>query len=185
MWCWMWRSARLGIGSPSELPTELCECLKFPSGKELLTINSHSDWVTAVAWNADGSKLVSGSRDKTAKVFDTKTGELLVTYSGHGQPVKGVAFHPDGNEVFSSGGDNKLHRWQIAEAKKTAEVGFGGEVYKLCARRRFSAGPVRGQDRSAVRRQNAQSNSLLCRPYRMGLVGRVSSRHEARGLRWL
>ena len=47
------------------------------------------------------------------------------------QPVKGVAFHPDGAEVFSGGGDNKLHRWQIAEAKKTAEVGFGGEVYKL------------------------------------------------------
>ena len=101
------------------------------SGKELVTINSHSDWVTAVTWNADGSKLATASRDKTAKVFDSKTGELLVTYSGHGQPVKGVAFHPDGNEVFSSGGDNKLHRWQIAEAKKTAEVGFGGEVYKL------------------------------------------------------
>ena len=101
------------------------------SGKELLTINSHSDWVSAVAWNADGSKLVSGSRDKTVKVFDAKTAELLVTYSGHGQPVKGVAFHPEGTEVFSSGGDNKIHRWQIAEAKKTAEIAFGGEVYKL------------------------------------------------------
>lgn len=101
------------------------------SGSESLTINSHSDWVTAVAWNADGSKLVTGSRDKTAKVFDAKTGELLVTYSGHGQPVKGVAFHPEGTEVYSSGGDNKIHRWQIAEAKKTAEVGFGGEVHKL------------------------------------------------------
>jgi WD40 repeat protein len=84
-----------------------------------------------VAWNADGTKLASASRDKTAKVFDAKTGELLVTYSGHGQPVKGVAFHPEGNEVYSAGGDNKIHRWQIAEAKKTAEIGFGGEVFKL------------------------------------------------------
>lgn len=101
------------------------------SGKELQTINSHSDWVTAVAWNADGSQLASGSRDKTAKVFDTKNGELLVTYSGHGQPVKGVAFHPEGKEVYSSGADNKIHRWQVADAKKTAEIGFGGEVFKL------------------------------------------------------
>lgn len=104
---------------------------EIPAGKEQLTITSHSDWVMAVAWNADGSKLASGSRDKTAKVFDAKTGELLVTYSGHGQAVKGVAFHPDGNEVFSGGADNKIHRWQISDAKKTAEVGFGGEVFKL------------------------------------------------------
>jgi dipeptidyl aminopeptidase/acylaminoacyl peptidase len=104
---------------------------EIPSGKLQLTITSHSDWVMAVAWNADNSKLASGSRDKTAKVFDAKTGELLVTYSGHGQPVKGIAFHPENKDVFSGGADNKIHRWQIADAKKTAEVGFGGEVFKL------------------------------------------------------
>jgi WD40 repeat protein len=104
---------------------------EIPSGKEQLSITSHSDWVMALAWNADGTKLASGSRDKTAKVFDTKTGELLVTYSGHGSPVKGVAFHPDNKEVFSAGGDKKIHRWKIADAKKTADVAFGGEVFKL------------------------------------------------------
>lgn len=101
------------------------------TGKLELAITSHSDWVTAAAWNADGTKLATASRDKTAKVLDAKTGELLVTYSGHGQPVEGVAFHPDGKEVFSSGNDNKIHRWNIADAKKTAEIGFGGEVFKL------------------------------------------------------
>jgi len=101
------------------------------SGKELLTITSHSDWVFAVAWNADGSKLASASRDKTAKVFDSKTGELLVTYSGHNNPVQGVMFHPDGAEVYSAGRDNKIHRWKIADAAKTSEVGFGGELYKI------------------------------------------------------
>lgn len=118
---------RLAVGAADGI----VRVFEVATGKEQLTINSHSDWVSAVAWNADGSKLVSGSRDKTAKVFDAKNGELLVTYSGHGQPVKGVAFHPEGNEVYSSGGDNKIHRWQIAEAKKTAEIAFGGEVYKL------------------------------------------------------
>ncbi|MDP6443575.1 MAG: c-type cytochrome domain-containing protein [Pirellulaceae bacterium] len=101
------------------------------TGEKQLTITSHSDWVAAVAWSPDGSKLASASRDKTVKVFDTKTGELAVTYSGHGQPVKGVAFHPDGAEVFSGGGDKKIHRWKVADGKKSAEVGFGAEVYKL------------------------------------------------------
>lgn len=101
------------------------------TGKEQLTISSHSDWVQAVAWSADGAKLASASRDKTSKVFDAKNGELLITYSAHGQPVKGVAFHPDGAEVFSAGADKKIHRWKVADAAKTAEVGFGDEVYKL------------------------------------------------------
>ena len=101
------------------------------SGESQLTITSHSDWVTAVAWNGDGTQLASASRDKTAKILDAKTGELLVTYSGHGEPVKGVAFHPDGKEVFSSGDDKKIHRWKIADAKKSADIGFGGEVFKL------------------------------------------------------
>ncbi|MCO6459488.1 MAG: hypothetical protein J5I93_29600 [Pirellulaceae bacterium] len=104
---------------------------EMPAGEEKLTLTSHSDWVTAVAWSDDGTRLASASRDKTAKVFDVEKGELLVTYSGHAQPVRGVAFHPEGKEVYSSGADNKLHRWQIADGKKTADVGFGGEVFKL------------------------------------------------------
>ncbi len=113
------------------------------SGDEQLTISSHSDWVMAVAWNGDGTKLASASRDKTAKVFDAKTGELLVTYSGHGQPVKGVAFHPDGKDAFSSAADNKIHRWQIADGKKTADVSsYGGEVYKLSTGGEFFFAPA-------------------------------------------
>ncbi len=101
------------------------------SGELQRTIASHSDWIISLAWNADGSKLAAASRDKTCKVFDTSNGELLVTYSGHNQPVKGIAFHPEGNEIFSAGGDNKLHRWKIADGAKSADVATGGEVMRL------------------------------------------------------
>lgn len=100
-------------------------------GKEQLVIASHSDWVTCVAWNSDGSQLVTGSRDKTCKLFDAETGELKLTYGGHGKPVRGVAFHPGGEEVYSSGSDNKIHRWKVADGAKSAEIGFGNEVFQL------------------------------------------------------
>ena len=66
----------------------------------------------AIAWDNEGKRLASASRDKTAKLFDIETGELLVTYSGHSNPVKGVAFHPDNEQIYTAGGDNKIHWWK-------------------------------------------------------------------------
>ncbi len=107
------------------------------TGKVQLSILSHADWTTAVAWSSDGSKLASASRDKTAKVHDALSGELLASYAGHSESVAGVAFHPDGKDIYSSGADNRIHRWQIADAMKTVERGFNGEVFKLVAAGEF------------------------------------------------
>ncbi len=107
------------------------------TGKVQLSILSHADWTTAVAWSSDGSKVASASRDKTAKVHDALSGELLASYAGHSESVTGIAFHPDGKDVYSSGADNRIHRWQIADAMKTSERGFNGEVFKLVAAGEF------------------------------------------------
>ncbi len=154
----------------------LLRIFEAATGKEQLAISSHSDWVQAVAWNADGSKLASASRDKTAKVFDTKTGELLVTFSGHGQPVKGVAFHPDGAEVFSAGADKKIQRWKVADGAKTAEIGFGDEVYKLPMSGGFlfassadkTVRQFDGKTQAAVRQYAGSPDWALCVTYHDG-----------------
>ena len=39
--------------------------------------------VFSVAWSPDGAKLASGSRDKTIKVWNAKTGKCEFTLSGH------------------------------------------------------------------------------------------------------
>ena len=97
------------------------------------TLLSHADFVTALAWSNDGTKLVSASRDKTAKVFNAETGQLLISYQGHGDAVRGVFVLPDGKQIVSTGNDKKLHRWNISDAKKTAEVAIGGEGYRIAA----------------------------------------------------
>lgn len=99
--------------------------------QELRTIASHADWVTAVAWSDDGTRLASASRDKSAKVYDGATGELLSSYLGHGAAVRGVSILADNQQVVSVGSDNKLHRWNVEDSKKVAEVDVGGEGYKL------------------------------------------------------
>jgi hypothetical protein len=66
-------------------------------GTTLLTYRGHKEWVRAVAWSPDGTKIASGSHDKTIHIWDTQTGNLLHVYQGHSWMVTGVAWSPDGS----------------------------------------------------------------------------------------
>lgn len=105
--------------------------VNYKTGDIVRAYSSHADWVTAIAFSVDGNKLVSASRDKSAKVFDLESGQMLVNYAGHGLPVRGVAFTADGAQVVSVGDDKKLHRWNVSDAKKLAEVGIEGEGFHI------------------------------------------------------
>ncbi|PQO44162.1 c-type cytochrome domain-containing protein [Blastopirellula marina] len=91
------------------------------------TISSHADWVTAVSWSDDGKVLASGSLDKTAKAYDAETGEVLASFPGHNAAVRDVRILPGNDQAVSVGADARVRRWQLAEAKQTAEIGIGGE----------------------------------------------------------
>ena len=54
------------------------------SGRELRTLEGHSDWVTGVAVTPDGKRAVSASEDNTLKVWDLETGEVLATFTCDG-----------------------------------------------------------------------------------------------------
>jgi WD40 repeat protein len=50
------------------------------SGRELRTLEGHSDSVYGVAVTADGKRAVSASGDSTLKAWNLETGELLATF---------------------------------------------------------------------------------------------------------
>lgn len=101
------------------------------SGSVTQTFQSHAEQVTALSYSGDGSRLASASRDGSAKVFEADSGQLLVSYQGHAGPVRGVALLADGLQAFSAGDDRLLHRWNVEDAKKLAEVPLGGQGFRL------------------------------------------------------
>ncbi|MHC5763016.1 WD40 repeat domain-containing protein [Nostoc sp.] len=53
-----------------------------------------------MAFSPDNQIIASGSEDKTAKLWDVKTGECLMTFSAQNSLVRANAFSSDG-EIFA------------------------------------------------------------------------------------
>ena len=57
---------------------------------------------------------MSGSEDKTIKVWDTRRGQLVLTLKGHTDDVRCLVFSRDGNVLISSNDDNLIRFWDAA-----------------------------------------------------------------------
>lgn len=56
-------------------------------------LKAHQLPLTNCAFNKNGSKFITGSYDRTCKVWDTLTGELLLSLEGHHNVVYTMAFN--------------------------------------------------------------------------------------------
>ncbi|MBD2254642.1 caspase family protein, partial [Nostoc parmelioides] len=92
----------------SEVQSSLSEAIE--AVRERNIFSGHTDAVTALALSPDGQYIVSGSSDKTLRLWDTK-GKLLHTLNGHTGPVAALAFSPNGQYIVSGSDDKTLRLW--------------------------------------------------------------------------
>lgn len=74
-------------------------------------LHGHSDTVTSVSWSPDGTQLVSGSRDSTARLWQVANENNTLTYNGHHAAVLSVAWSPSGRFLASGGEDKTVQVW--------------------------------------------------------------------------
>jgi WD40 repeat protein len=82
-----------------------------------------------VALSPDGRRLVTGSVDGMARVWDAVTGELLASLSGHTDTIWGVAFSPDGRHFVTGSFDRTARLWNVETATELATLtGHNGRI---------------------------------------------------------
>jgi WD domain, G-beta repeat len=101
-------------------PAEFNLAAAQPLLREKAVLKGHTKGVTSVAISRDGTRIVTGSEDNTARVWDAKTFAELGRLAGHTGAVYSVAFSPDGARIVTGSADNTARVW---DAKTFAELG--------------------------------------------------------------
>lgn len=85
--------------------------------KLVTTFEGHADHITAIDFDADGTRLVTSSLDKTARIWDAQSGKSEFTFEGHTLEVTAVALRPDGKRLATGGLDNSIKLWDLENKK--------------------------------------------------------------------
>ena len=117
--------------SDTKVTNALQELLNRKSERNRL--EGHGSYVHSVNFSCDGKTLVSGSDDKTIKLWNVETGQKLHTLKGHGGPVYSVNFSPDEGKTLVSGSDDKnIKLWNVETGQEIRTLkGHGGTVYSV------------------------------------------------------
>jgi WD40 repeat protein/serine/threonine protein kinase len=85
------------------------------TGQCVRTFKGHAGGVESVSLSTDGSLALSGSQDKTLKLWEVATGRCLRTFKGHKSGVHSVDLSLDARCALSSSGEMRL--WDVESGR--------------------------------------------------------------------
>src|SRR6266700_2650801 len=84
---------------------------QLPKGDERATFQGHRGFVTVVAFTPNDKILVSGSHDKTARLWEVATGKQLAVLEGHKGAIVTLGLSPDGKILATGSYDQTVKLW--------------------------------------------------------------------------
>jgi WD40 repeat protein len=129
-----------------------------------LLLRGHTDDILYAAFNADGTEVVTASKDHTARIWDARTGKLAAPPLQHNDDVLMAEFSPDGTRVVTASEDSTARVW---DAKTGQPIGSPMQGTGEIRFARFSPDGklvATGSDDSVARVWNAQTGEPVIPP---------------------
>ncbi len=127
----------------------------------LAVLSGHHDIVTSAAYSPDGARIVTSSMDKTARIWDARTGAPLLVLSGHADRIPTAAFSPDGTRVVTASHDKTARIWDARTGVEVATLSGHGDLLRFAAYSPDGSRIVTGSNDKTARVWDAATGRVL------------------------
>ncbi len=99
------------------------------SGREIRTLQSHSEYINSIAISPDGSTVASASNDGLVTLWDVASGRELKSFRGvELRDVNSVVFTSDGRTLVSGDEYESISVWDVATGQEIKKIGHERSV---------------------------------------------------------
>ena len=143
---------------------------EFATGQLAALLKGHAGPVVSLAFSADSRRLISGSYDNSAIVWDVERRALAHQLKGHADYVFAVGFMPDSARAVTGSHDKTLKLWSVADGKEIATLsGHNNKVWALDVS--AADGSIASGRHGEIRLWDGRTGSLLRNLAHPGDVG--------------
>lgn len=107
-----------GVGFASDNWGGNIYMLSLATGQIERVLTGHERAIFALAFDSAGKRLISGSFDQTARIWNIGTGETEHVLRGHTKPIYGITFSPDGRHCATGSHDKTAAVWNVATGER-------------------------------------------------------------------
>jgi WD40 repeat protein len=93
-----------------------------PPGAEQLRLVGHTWAVRSAVFSPDGTRVLTTSYDKTARLWDASTGQEIAILQDPWHYVNSAAFSPDGARIVTASIDSTARLWDAATGQEVAAL---------------------------------------------------------------
>jgi WD40 repeat protein len=109
-----------GAGRPYVAGAEFQLDRALRAQHELRVLAGHEGAILSVAWSPDGGRIVTGSRDQTARVWEAATGKKLARIPSQGDSILSTSWTKDGKSIVTDDGSARSRSWDAATGNAAA-----------------------------------------------------------------
>lgn len=114
---------------------------EFPPRSDLrsfINLKHHSDTVTTLTITSDSRWLISGSKDKTLRIWDLEEMRARFIVTGHQDRINSVALTSDSRLLISSSSDRTVKGWDIKSLTEGQTIGSLTRAFELKSESRIA-----------------------------------------------